>query len=133
MSPEQALGEKVGPRSDMYSLGIIVYELVTGSVPFSGDTPIAVAIQHVNNSPPLPRTKNPKLSTSIEAVVLKALARSPEDRFDSAEAFADTFSEAIAGQSRASDSPTEIRGADHTLPIAARVRHAEAQSAVASV
>ncbi len=95
MSPEQAKGEAVGSASDIYSLGIVLYELLTGRVPFQAETPVAVALQHVCAPLPRPRRFNPALTPAQEAVVLKALARRPTDRFASAGALAQAFSAAV--------------------------------------
>jgi len=81
MSPEQAQGREINGRSDLYSLGVVLYEMLTGRVPFQGDTPLAVLHQHAFTTPPPPRQFNPNLSPRLEKVLLKALAKEPEKRF----------------------------------------------------
>ena len=84
MSPEQGQGLPVDQRSDIYSLGIILYEMVTGHPPFQADTPVALVYQHVNAPLPLPSAVKPGLPAEVERVVLKALAKNPADRYGSA-------------------------------------------------
>jgi serine/threonine-protein kinase len=84
MSPEQGRGEKVDQRSDLYALGIILYEMVTGRVPYNAETAIAIMIKYINDPLPPPRTLNPSLSEAMERVILKALAKQPTDRFATA-------------------------------------------------
>ncbi|MDX1893342.1 Stk1 family PASTA domain-containing Ser/Thr kinase [Mycolicibacterium sp. 050158] len=84
LSPEQASGKPVDARSDVYALGCVLYELLTGEPPFVGDSPVAVAYQHVRSAPSAPSKRNPAISPELDAVVLKALAKDPADRYQSA-------------------------------------------------
>ena len=81
MSPEQARGLPVDFRSDIYSTGVVLYEMFTGSLPFEGDTPLAVVWKHVNDPPPLPQKRNPRIDPRIAAVVMKCLAKEARARF----------------------------------------------------
>lgn len=88
LSPEQAQGLPVTPASDIYSLGVVVFEMLAGRLPFDGDTPMSIAIQHIQTPPPPLRTLRPDIPPAVEAVVLRALAKDPSARFERAEQFA---------------------------------------------
>ncbi|MDR3349747.1 MAG: Stk1 family PASTA domain-containing Ser/Thr kinase [Acidaminococcales bacterium] len=87
LSPEQAKGEPVTFSSDIYSLGVALFEMLTGKLPFTGDTPIAVAMKHAQSPPPVLRDVNADVPAALEAVVSRTLAKNPEERYESAEMF----------------------------------------------
>jgi len=84
ISPEQAKGGHTDNRSDLYSLGVVMYEMMTGRPPYDGESPVAVAIQHINGGAVLPSTLNPNIPKGMEQIIMKAMALDPKDRFDSA-------------------------------------------------
>lgn len=96
-SPEQARGSVVQATSDIYSTGIVLYEMLTGRVPFTGDNPVTIAMQQVNASPPPLRELNPSVPPAIASVVMKALEKSPQRRFQSAREMADALLKAKEG------------------------------------
>jgi serine/threonine-protein kinase len=84
-SPEQARGAQVDPRSDLYSLGVVLYEMITGRPPFAGDSAVAIAYKHVQENPVPPRRIDPALPETLEAITLKCLAKNPANRYPSAQ------------------------------------------------
>lgn len=96
ISPEQAKGEKnLTPTTDIYSFGIILYELLVGTVPFTADTPYAIVHEHIYNKPTPPSHRNPELTSAIDDVIMKALAKNPSDRYQTATALMHDFNIAI--------------------------------------
>ena len=85
ISPEQVQGQAVTEKSDIYSVGVIFYEMLTGRLPFLGETPISIAMQHVQGELILPHQINPKVPMGISYVVMRAMRKNPDARYDSAE------------------------------------------------
>src|SRR5262249_25944866 len=85
LSPEQAKGGEVDPRSDLYSLGVVLYELLTGKTPFDGETPVEIAMKHLSNPPQPPSKLRSDVPPELDLVVMRALAKNPDDRYQNAE------------------------------------------------
>lgn len=97
LSPEQARGEVAGPKSDIYSLGVVLYEMLTGSVPFSGDSPISIAIKHIQANPEPPGSRKPGIPPELERVVMRALNKDPDQRFVGAREMSFQLQESLSG------------------------------------
>ena len=98
LSPEQAQGGPVDARTDIYSLGAVLYELLTARPPFTGDSPVAVAYKQVNEAPAVPSSLNPDVPAPLDAVVMKALSKNPSNRYQTAEEFSADLARVIAGE-----------------------------------
>ncbi|MBO3175416.1 Stk1 family PASTA domain-containing Ser/Thr kinase [Dermatophilus congolensis] len=114
LSPEQAQGREIDARSDIYSAGCLLYELVTGRTPFIGESPVSIAYQHVGEPPQSPSVFNEEIPAALDHVILHALEKSPADRYQSAEEFDDDIKAFLKGESpqaHGSDSATAVFGA----------------------
>ncbi|MFC0546396.1 Stk1 family PASTA domain-containing Ser/Thr kinase [Kutzneria chonburiensis] len=98
LSPEQARGEAVDARSDVYAAGCVLFELMTGQPPFTGDSPVAVAYQHVREEPPAPSSVNPQVTPALDSIVLKAMAKGPANRYQSAAEMRADLVRVLSGQ-----------------------------------
>lgn len=107
LSPEQGTGDAVDYRTDIYSLGVVVYQMLAGRVPFAGTSPVAIAIKHALEDPPPPSHFNPAIPKNVEAVVMKAVAKKSAQRYESAGAFAQALRQAVAEALENSDLQVE--------------------------
>jgi eukaryotic-like serine/threonine-protein kinase len=127
LSPEQARGTTVDHRSDLYSVGIVLYELLTGEVPFTGDSPVEIAMKHLSAQPPLPSERKESVPQDLDLVVTRALAKDPAERYQSAEEMdADlaAVAEGLAVSDRTADAATAIIAAGATAMPTGIVRPA---------
>jgi eukaryotic-like serine/threonine-protein kinase len=108
LSPEQARGERVDARSDLYSAGCLMYELLTGRPPFTGDSPVAIAYQHVRENPIPPTRVDPELPSWADSIVLKAMAKDPADRYQSAGEMRNDIQRALSGVPVAAPMHSEV-------------------------
>ncbi|MEV8436326.1 Stk1 family PASTA domain-containing Ser/Thr kinase [Actinosynnema sp. NPDC051121] len=115
LSPEQARGEAVDGRSDVYASGCVLFELLTGEPPFTGDSPVAVAYQHVREDPKPPSALNPKVTPALDAIVLKAMAKGPANRYQSAAEMRADLVRVLSGQRPSA--PAVMTAEDHRTAV----------------
>ncbi|MGW5050854.1 Stk1 family PASTA domain-containing Ser/Thr kinase [Actinokineospora sp. NPDC004072] len=129
LSPEQARGEAVDARSDVYATGCVLFELLTGEPPFTGDSPVAVAYQHVREDPRPPSQLNPRVSPQLDAIVLKAMSKGAANRYQSAAEMRTDIVRVLSGQRPAApmvmteDDRTAVLGAGRPVPASGGGRH----------
>jgi eukaryotic-like serine/threonine-protein kinase len=122
LSPEQARGGDVDQRSDLYSLGVVLYELLTGTVPFVGDTPVEIAMKHLSQTPEPPSRKRADIPRELDMVVMRALAKNPDDRYQSAdemEADLERVARGVGISPETEAAATQIMRAPTTIPAPA--------------
>ena len=122
LSPEQARGESVDARTDLYSAGCLLYEVLTGQPPFTGDSPVSVAYQHVRESPAPPSTLDPSVTPEMDQVVMHALAKDREDRYASAAEFRRDLQAAGGGRAVAAPTVAQSQAETRAMPQAEATR-----------
>ena len=129
MSPEQGQAQKVDSRTDVYSLGVILYEMVTGRAPYEAETPLAVVLKHITEPLPLPRSIQPDLPEEVERVILRALAKEPDDRYQTAGEMVRALDAAVRAAEAAAR--TEPGAAARAEPAVTKVAGPPAEGALA--
>ncbi|HZC12525.1 MAG TPA: protein kinase, partial [Thermoleophilaceae bacterium] len=119
LSPEQARGAPVTAASDLYSVGIVLYEMLTGKTPFNGDTPIEIAMKHLNEAPRPPSELRPEVPPELDQIVLRALAKDPHERYQTAEEFSADLDRLEAGLPVAPETSAAATGVLTGLPATA--------------
>ncbi len=125
LSPEQARGTAVDRRSDLYSVGVVLYELLTGKVPFTGDSPVEIAMKHLSDTPPAPSELQPGVPKELDLVVMRALAKDPERRYQSAEemdADLERIARGLGVSSETEEAATQIIAGANAMPT--QISHA---------
>src|SRR6266516_4345283 len=115
MAPEQVIGKEAGVKADLYSLGAVLYHLITGSAPFKGESLVEVAKKHLHETPPSPSSKRADLPLAAESTILRALAQRPADRYAHAQDLATAFRQALA------DPRTELKQSRNDLPLSSDI------------
>lgn len=124
MAPEQCQARQVDRRADIYAMGVMIYEMVTGKVPFDAETPLAVAIKHLSEPLPLPRHIKPDLPEEVERVILKALAKNPDDRYQHMRDLVADFDQVVRSVSATSPFlPATVSGRQVEEPATVMSRH----------
>jgi serine/threonine-protein kinase len=129
-SPEQAQGHPVDVRSDIYSLGVVLYEMVVGRPPFAGDSPVSIAYQHVRETPVPPAQANPAVPAAYDAVVMKAMAKDPSSRYQTAEELREDLARFLAGQPVLAGSSYAATGVAPVMGAAVGAASTQVQPAV---
>ena len=117
MAPEQALGRPADQKSDLYSLSVIVYEMLVGQVPFRGDTPSETLMSHIHRPVPLPSATDPRFDARLEAILVRALSKDPDDRYQTANELVQALSSASVGGDKGEDSGPAT-AVDQVIPLA---------------
>jgi serine/threonine-protein kinase len=121
LSPEQARGGQIDQRSDLYSVGVVLYELLTGAVPFTGDSPVEIAMKHLSTTPSPPSALRPDIPHDLDLVVMRALAKDPDDRYQTADEMDADLERVARGASvsaQTAEAATAILAAPATMPTA---------------